>query len=69
MAPARIRQMRVHVNSDKKTTAALFQELRKLQERGQAVEASQTEFQKRMQEMENDLEQMAATVDPDLGVI
>ncbi len=66
MPSTNIRQRTLRVNSGKETTAALLGELRKLQDRVQVLEAAQLEFQKRMECFENDVEEMAARVDPDL---
>ena len=66
MTSTNIREIRVRVNSGKATTASLVAELRKLQHRVQVLETAQLEFQKRMQIMESDVEDMAARVDPDL---
>lgn len=66
MTSTRVRQVTERARSDQKTIVSLVQQLRKLQERMQAVEAAQGEFQLRIKVMENDLEEMAARVDPDL---
>lgn len=66
MTSTNLREIRLRVNSGKETTTSLVAELRKLQDRVQVLEAAQVEFQKRMKCLENDVEEMAARVDPDL---
>ena len=66
MTSANVRETALRPHSDKKTTALLLAELRKVQDRVKALEAAQIEFQKRMRSLENDLAEMAGSLDPDL---
>lgn len=66
MPRTEVRQTTASARSDEQTIASLIQEIRQLSDRVQVLETLCTDLQASVREMEDELENVAATVDPDL---